>query len=189
MCFGIRCADIPAIRVVIDDLVGKDKLIFAAASNDGGNGTRTYPALNEGVFAIHATNGRGEPSGMNPPKEFGDNFSTLGVAIDSQWKKKELSISGTSFATPVAAAMAANALEFTRRVLTEPDDKPDFFHSYQGMGTLFRCLKDEVHGYDYIKPWQVGYWEKLKDQQQFWKVCDNLRYIIKYGRRKIDTAQ
>lgn len=187
MCFGLATTDVPEIREVIDDLVGKGKLIFAAASNGGGNVSRAYPASNDGVFAIHAARGNGERNSMNPPKRFGDNFSTLGVAIDSQWKGKEVSISGTSFATPVAASIAADVLEFTRRALTEDDDRPEFFHSYQGMGVLFRCLKDEVDGYDYIKPWQVGYWEKLKSEEHFWSVCNNLKYIIKYGKRKTVT--
>lgn len=189
MSFGLGHADIPDIRTVIDDLVGKKKLIFAAASNGGGNGARAYPACSEGVFAIHATTGLGERSTLNPPLWKGeafDNFSTLGVAVDSQWNNVPLAISGTSFATPVAAAMAANVLEFSRRALTEPGDQPEFFQSYQGMGTLFRCLKSEVDGFDYITPWRIGYWEKLIDdsEEQFWGVCDNLRYIIKYGRRK-----
>jgi hypothetical protein len=190
--FGLGNCDIPQIRREIDNLVGKRKLIFAAASNGGGNGTRAYPARNDGVFAIHATKGLGERSRLSPPRLKGsafDNFATLGEAIDSRWKDSDITISGTSFATPVAAAIAANVLEFSRRALIANDDHPEFFDSYQGMGTLFRCLKDKVDGYDYLKPWRPGFWEELRSRGQFLAVCDNLRHVIKYGRRMDEVSR
>lgn len=186
MCFGLGSTSIPDIHTEIKTLVGKGKLIFAAASNGGGNESRAFPANNPGVFAIHAATGIGAKWNRNPPLEHGDNFSTLGVAIDSKWKGEDVSISGTSFATPVAAAIAANALEFTRRSLIYDDDKPDFFQTFVGMRILFDCLKVEVDGYDYIRPWQKGLWEQLKGdkEKQFLEVCDELRYIAIHGRRK-----
>jgi subtilisin family serine protease len=159
--------EMPTIKPKLRGLIQKHKLVFAAASNSGGNGPRAYPARERNVFAIHATNDRGDKaSGMNPaPISTMDNFSTLGVNIDSFWKGKEVSISGTSFATPIAAAMAANAVEFVRRTLTE-DDHPDYFMAYGGMRVLFHCMSQEIDGYSYVKPWQDGLWDNRSNVRE-----------------------
>lgn len=58
-------------------------ILFAAASNGGGNGHRTFPATHHGVLCIHASDGHGNDSGgMNPSTEsFRESWTTLGVAI------------------------------------------------------------------------------------------------------------
>ncbi|KAF5593782.1 subtilisin [Fusarium subglutinans] len=115
---GQQCPS-PQLKQVLDKLVLDRKLIFAAASNSGGNRSRPWPANHPGVFCIHVTNERAVPNlNMNPvAKSTMDNFATLGENIQSYWQGEERCISGTSFATPVAAAIAANILEFARRNL------------------------------------------------------------------------
>lgn len=90
--------------------------IFAAATNNGGNKPRAYPAnKRNGVICIHASDGRGNDGGISPsPESRKDNFSTSGVSIESKWKGRKVLKSGTSFATPIAAALAADVLEFAR---------------------------------------------------------------------------
>lgn len=162
------------MREVINDIVVKQgKLIFAAASNSGGNGVRAYPANERGVFAIHATkwNGTSPEEDMNPPAQGGkmDNFATLGCGILSRWKGDDVRISGTSFATPIAAAIAANALEFTRLTPITLQSSPGYFSSYRGMRHLFHMMSSKVGNYDYIRPWAEGMFRErcsILDMQQ-----------------------
>lgn len=162
------------MQKVIDDIVvKKGKLIFAAASNSGGNGTRAYPAREHGVFAIHATKGNGTSpeEDMNPPAQGGgmDNFATLGCGIPSRWKGENVLVSGTSFATPIAAAVAANVLEFTRLAPTTLQSSPGYFSSYRGMRHLLHMMSSKVGNYDYIRPWAEGMFRKgcsIPDMQE-----------------------
>ncbi|RSL48362.1 hypothetical protein CEP54_012969 [Fusarium duplospermum] len=156
LSFGLDQGAKRLIQPVIDRIWEDGKLIFAAASNSGGNGKRAYPAKGSGVFAIHATKGNGySPENMNPPADkILNNFATLGYRIPSRWDGKDVHISGTSFATPVAAAIAANALEFVQ--LAPPHYRSSnsrYFHVWGGMKHLFSCMSNKVDGYDYVRPW------------------------------------
>lgn len=148
----------------VNRLIRQRKLIFAAASNTGGNGSRSWPASHRGVFCIHATDERGVTNlRMNPTARSGeDNFATLGDKIESYWDGKRRCISGTSFATPVAAAIAANVLDFARHHLASED--ADIFTRYGVMRALFRNHMTENGNsngvYHYIKPWRKGLWEE-----------------------------
>ncbi|KAK4209363.1 intracellular serine protease [Rhypophila decipiens] len=166
LSFGLRLGEASQYKDLQDEitrLVKARKLIFAAASNTGGNGTRPWPANQLGLFCIHAANEPGKPNrvDMNPdPEEWLDNFSTLGQEINSYWKGEYRSISGTSFATPVAAAIAANVLEFARHKLSA--DVVTHFSSYGGMRTLFRShmVNNSMNGvYHYLRPWKEGLWD------------------------------
>lgn len=168
---------------VIDDIVTKKgKLIFAAASNSGGNGVRAYPATGRGVFAIHATKGNGShpEEDMNPPAQGSgmDNFATLGCGIPSRWKGDDVLISGTSFATPIAAAIAANALEFARLAPAHLQSSPGYFSSYRGMRHLLHMMSSKVGNYDYIRPWADGMFRsecripEMQEKLQRFSRCD-----------------
>ncbi|KAL7948569.1 hypothetical protein V8C42DRAFT_314863 [Trichoderma barbatum] len=179
MSFGLGCTPIPELQSSIEGLVKSNKLIFAAASNSGGNEPRAFPAKQKGVFCIHVSDGKGNKVGINPPPIVGiDNFSTLGNAIDSKWDGKDVYISGSSFAAPIAAGIAANALEFIRRNLTDLTDHPDFFYRYQGMSALFRCLSDGMDGYDYVKPWKRFLWDDDRFDKE---ICSALRDLAAFG--------
>ena len=69
------------------------------------------------------------------PSRKQDNVATLGHDIDSFWDGKRCSISSTSLATPVAAAIAANVLEFVGREVGE--DVASLFETYPHMRQLF----------------------------------------------------
>lgn len=154
------------MQPVIEELVLKQgKLIFAAASNSGGNGKRAYPAKEKGVFAIHATNADGSsPNNMNPPKDTSThNFATLGSHIPSRWKGQDVLISGTSYATPIAAAIAANTLEFIRRSQVAGDENNmGSLYRYGGMRRLLEAMASEVGDYNYIRPWRDGMFDLEK---------------------------
>lgn len=163
-----------AIKRLIDGGI----IILAAASNGGGNEGRAFPASQDGVLCIHVSDGKGNKVGINPAPVDGDNFSTLGYAIDSKWKGEDIYISGSSFATPVAAAIAANALEFIRHNLAGEGDCAKYFYTPRGMKDLFQCLSDHIDGYDYVKPWKRHLWDTGTYPED---TCSALRYIKTYG--------
>ncbi|KAF2018140.1 hypothetical protein BU24DRAFT_449662 [Aaosphaeria arxii CBS 175.79] len=110
-------------------------LIFAAASNGGGNTTRDYPARDKHAFCIHSTNAYGNRSDFSPTAlENACNFATIGEAVRSAWPESlythtgkmwdrtfELHKSGTSFATPIAASIVAFILLFAKLHLQDDD--------------------------------------------------------------------
>ncbi|KAJ3532756.1 hypothetical protein NM208_g8294 [Fusarium decemcellulare] len=179
LSFGLGQNCPPKLGGVIDHLVRDKKLIFAAASNTGGNGSRPWPAKHKGVFCIHATDERGVANlHMNPTALSSmDNFSALGINVESYWDGKKRCISGTSFATPVAAAIAANVLHFAREHLSKED--ANLFMRYGVMRILFRNYMTEngdSNGvYHYMKPWGEKLW---KDSAKCEDVVDVLKDIL-----------
>ena len=154
----------------IDDAIvsaySKKVIMFAAAANHGGNADIAYPASKQGfVFCINATDGEGTPAGFNPPHGPNlDNYSTLGIAVESTWKisPKPSSVdcvrrmSGTSMATPIAAGIAALVLEFARCNVTQiGDSECTRLHSYDGIRTMFEEMKADVKFYKYLAPWRL----------------------------------
>ena len=78
------------------------------------------------------------------------SFATLGVAIESAWAGQSLYLTGTSFATPIAAGIAANILEFARRKMALSDDKWEQLASYQGMRCAFKLLSVQGYHHKYV---------------------------------------
>lgn len=140
----------PQMNASLHYAASKDKLMFAAAANDGGNIREAmFPARHPNVFCIHATNSHGAWQDFNPP--FSDtDYSTLGVDVNSAWLSRrgpllpgntpqstvptpqtspELTkrLSGTSVAAAIAAGTVALILEFARipALFAFPSYKPD----------------------------------------------------------------
>jgi hypothetical protein len=136
-------------------------IIFAAAANHGGNSQRAFPARQEGVVCVHSTDGLGNPSSFNPTRLLNnDNFSILGESIDVAWighdgKHQIQRRSGTSFAAPVAAGVAALVLEYGRANLADHQHKLQLLHSQEGMKHVFRLMTEKRGEYDYIVPWKL----------------------------------
>ncbi|KAH7218860.1 hypothetical protein DER44DRAFT_846810 [Fusarium oxysporum] len=161
------------INAAIDRALGAGKLLFAAASNEGGNRGRSRPARSSNVFCIHACDGKGNKGSMNPnPERNSDNFTALGVAVESKWKGETVYKSGTSFATPIAAGIAANVLEFAGLRCGLSPHQMARLKRFEGMQAVFRAMVSERDGYDYLNP--LNLWDEREDEE----VARHIREII-----------
>ncbi|KAI0183575.1 pfs domain-containing protein [Xylaria flabelliformis] len=127
-------------------------LLFAAASNDGGRLGRSFPAREPTVIAVHATDTYGNRSSFSPTATDDDiSIATVGEAVESAWpvhlcdeeatdqdyvKYK----SGTSYATPIAAGIAAFLLLYARIHIPT---KADALKSYQRMKAVLRKVAEK----------------------------------------------
>jgi hypothetical protein len=176
MSFGINTSAIPEaglrrVKDAVDRAAAAGKIMLAAASNCGGNGGRAYPARDPNVICIHASDGTGNDGGINPPaEEHPDYFSTLGVAIRCYWNEEFVYKSGTSFATPVAAAIAANFLDYAACLASHGRltglQNAEVRRS-QGMKKVFtKFLSKRIQGHRYVAPWHFWTEEANNDYLQ-----------------------
>lgn len=156
-----------------------DGVIFlAAASNYGGNCGRAFPAKLDEVICIHASDGFGNSSGMDPsPKKFSENFSTLGVAIRSI-SQEGIYLSGTSYSTPMAAGIVANVLRFIEHatsggMLTEEQRNEAF--SRTGMRKILLAMSENRDGYQFVIPWRKMWSKGSKTQNIVTKIEEALK--------------
>lgn len=144
------------IDTALENAINANKLIIAAASNNGGVLGRSRPARREGVMCIHATDGKGNKGKMNPsPIPHANNFATLGVAITSRRKGEDIHLSGTSFAVPVAVGLAANILDFVALKRHQMSLKRHHLKGVRrenGMEAIFRAMSVPRDKYDFVHP-------------------------------------
>jgi len=92
-------------------------LFFAGAANEGLNEREMYPARDEHVFPIRVTNHLGKWSGSNPEVEMAQGWSFMTLGQDLPSISRHESVTGSSYATPIAAGFAAMILAEVRRLL------------------------------------------------------------------------
>ncbi|KAI0153424.1 hypothetical protein BJ166DRAFT_532751 [Pestalotiopsis sp. NC0098] len=160
-------------RNIIDDIERSirrashnPRIIFAAASNDGKNAERAFPAnYQPRVICVHASHGNGEDGGINPPAKSG--FMTLGMGVElseREWitkggrdfpKYKKVIKSGTSFATPIAAGIAATVLDLASRVEAIDNQVKDKLSWSEGLEKVLNLMTvpDAQGGLSYMAPW------------------------------------
>ncbi|KAI1330204.1 hypothetical protein F5Y16DRAFT_31262 [Xylariaceae sp. FL0255] len=162
MSFGLEIYRDKDIDKAIQAAYNDNITMFAAAANSGGNKPRAYPSNRDtGVICVHASDGLGNDGGISPtPLENTDNFSTLGIAIASKWKGDDVLKSGTSFATPIAAALAADVLELARYKCDLDEDEQQYLYKFDGIRKILRLMAGKRHGYDYITPLNI--WDDKK---------------------------
>ena len=147
------------IQDAIDEAFKAKILMFCAASNGGGNDDIAYPANQDEVICINSADGQGTPSTFNPDEPaMGRNLCALGEDVRSSWPTKfklgQQRKSGTSFATPIAAALAAVVLDYARHHAQSEDEK--FYVSQlrkrKGMLEVFRFMTRNRGNYLYLDP-------------------------------------
>ncbi len=136
-------------------------LVFAAASNGGAISARpAFPARHSSVFCIYACDGVGNSSRTTlTAQKHSYNFSTPGEAIKSAWpgslvadgpdpwKQRK---SGTSFATPIAAGIAALVLLYARQNMSP--EEAERFREYDKMKHMLFTMSNNRQKYDVISP-------------------------------------
>ncbi|CAI7601654.1 unnamed protein product [Penicillium glandicola] len=147
------------IQKEIERCLSANIAIFASASNDGGNGPRTYPGNYDGVICIHSADSDGKASPFSPtaakPCEKEDNFMTVGECVESYWPLTanpplaERYMSGTSFATPIAISIAVFMVGYIKKHMSKFDfNVPPL--SPRGIRTILKYLSDEKDDYDWL---------------------------------------
>ncbi|KAK2125531.1 LOW QUALITY PROTEIN: hypothetical protein NOF04DRAFT_9629 [Fusarium oxysporum II5] len=127
----------------------KDKIMFAAASNEGANlpARVTFPASMQEVICVNSCDGYGNSSDFNPPPREGVfNFSTLGEAAYRHILRN-----------PAAAAIAASILEFAtqKQILKEQEELKRHVATKDGMMKLLVAMSEPVSGFMYLRPWDL----------------------------------
>jgi hypothetical protein len=133
----------------------------------------TYPANIQGqVLSIRSATGFGSRSPASPVRSDGDdNFMILGEGIKAAWPPhlnesgcESRYVSGSSFATPVAAGIAALVLEFSMQQGRKgPNVSPPhraILWSYRGLRRIFlymSTIDDQSVNIDcrMIAPWKL----------------------------------
>ncbi|KAL8394118.1 hypothetical protein RB595_002192 [Gaeumannomyces hyphopodioides] len=147
--------------------------MFAAGSNGGKNASRAFPAtLNPWVIAVHASDGMGGAGGINPPLKADDNnFMTLGMGVKlmrREWndggrrlqpRYNAMRKCGTSFATPIAAGLAATAMDLSLRVGAITKRTREQLRQPVEMAKMLRLMSTggtaDSGGYRYVAPWHL----------------------------------
>jgi len=154
------------MKTAISNALHNQTLMFAAASNDGANLGRAFPAKYPSVFCIHSTDGNGNPSAFNPTADEKDvNFSLLGENVCSHWPAGKNGhndivnvMSGTSVATPIAAGLAASVLSFVRQqeqgLAAGSELLGPWLKDVHSMDAVLKSMVRQRRGagYDYITP-------------------------------------
>lgn len=165
MSFGWKVGPTTAskdVRKALRYATDNDTLLFAAASNDARSNTReiAFPASYSDVFGIFSTDGSGRWSDFNPHRQRNKLYiATLGEEVQSAIPTSlhqglMQRRSGTSTATPIAAAIAALVLQFARQ-RPFPKEKALMLKSREVMLEIFKEMGGRDYDFTWLTPWEV----------------------------------
>lgn len=194
MSFGFD-EPIPLIWKALDEASKSEKppLFFAATRNNGAHEEMAWPAKDMSVIGISSTAGDGDPSSFNPSE--GDAHPILyafgeGVpvkVVDPRDPNGHLikHVSGTSYAAPVAAALAANLLASVRMLVetASKEDRETYVHvpselrRMSGMVPVLRrrMLRKHHGGVKSLLPWEFLKVDMLRGNKLLEDVAETLR--------------
>lgn len=155
------------ILEAIREARAKGVLLFAAAGNEGGNGGVAWPARLNDVICVAAADSNGNPVGFNVTDERHHRICTLGKAVPScefvkSSNTQKVYRNGTSFATPIAVAIAAIVLGYIDKSKgidpkLNPERLKQSLRTQPGMESVLckTCVQKDGKraGYSYIAPW------------------------------------
>ncbi|KAM3433827.1 hypothetical protein NHJ13734_006291 [Beauveria thailandica] len=147
-------------------LLPGSKIIFAAAHNNAGRHEGpSWPGRKLGIIAIHGTDGDGQPLGTNASVGRQDYFATLGLDIPireqfATTRSRYVYASGVSYATPIAAGIAANMLEILRHEASHRvSDVKKWFYNGRYMKALLNAISQRDDRCCFVQPWT--FWHEI----------------------------
>lgn len=152
--------EVGSIAEILKNAYDKGIILIASASNRGRNRPITFPANQDCVFCIGATDAYGNRSKfVNPEKNTEkEKFSTLGEAVLGDTRSKPSCHSGkirdgTSTAAPIAAGIAALILCLVRQIPLSPPGP----ENWNNMRKLFLAMSKMTarSSYRYLTPWSL----------------------------------
>ncbi|KAL2678787.1 hypothetical protein Neosp_009538 [[Neocosmospora] mangrovei] len=196
MCFGFD-EPIHLIREAINNASRGEKppLFFAATGNDGAHKRMAWPARGKSVIGVSSTAGDGDVSPFNPPDNrahsvlyaFGEDVPVKVSAPDNPDDHVTKYVSGTSYATAVAAALAANLLGCIRMLAEScpQEDRTNYIHipeQLQQMSHMLAVLrrhmqKTNFSGFESLLPWDFLSLRLLDDNKILEDIANTLRVV------------
>lgn len=194
MCFGFD-EPITVIRNAIERASKAEKppLFFAATRNDGAHRRIAWPARDPLVIGVSSTAGDGDASPFNPLDKdahpilyaFGEGVPISVTTPSEPQKQYTKYISGTSYATPVAAGLAANLLGCVRMMVntSSPEDQHMYKHlpleiqRLSGMLAVLRhrMCKEHNSGISSLLPWDFLTQSQLENNKLLEQVSETLK--------------
>lgn len=159
--FSIRSQEHECVQEAIAEAYRRRVILMAAASNHGGLDDLAYPANQPEVICVSSTDGEGNQSHFTPSPQDCNTISVLGEAVPSCWSRTgSPRKSGTSFATPIVAGIAAIILNYMHWREKAWTDNEKFIASKvrckKGMTTVMeKHMATCRDGFQFLRPWKL----------------------------------
>ncbi len=140
-------SDNPSLESVVNKAVRRGITVICAAGNAGGTDTVSYPARYPSVIAVAATNKHREISSFSSRGKEVD-VAAPGEKVRTAWKNNTYAVvSGTSFASPFCAGIAALMMDIGRKLTLQIIKETAFDIEEPGF--------DTSSGYGIINPFEM----------------------------------